>query len=42
MDLLGLQYDLADNERVVCTTVCTVVASRVKDAADVRSDNDKV
>ena len=40
MDLSRLQPDLAANEGVIRVTVCAVVASRVKDAAEVRSPGD--
>lgn len=40
MDLTRLQPDFAANEGVIRVTVCTVEASRVKDAAEVCSPSD--
>ena len=39
VDLSGLQPDLACNERVVRVTVSAVIASRVEDTAEVRSNS---
>jgi len=40
VDLSWLQPDLAADKGVIRVTVCAVVASRVKDAAEVRSPGD--
>ena len=38
--MMELQPDLTANEGVIRVTVCAVVASRVKNAAEVRSPGD--